>query len=242
VVTPAAPGTAATAYVAGTSALTTQLSAAVTAPVAGATDFGSSGLGVDATAKTVTVTNRTDGLLTIPTATLTDTTNFKITGGSCTTTTGIANGATCDFTVNFDPQSVSATPMTTTVNIASSSGTGATSIMLQGTGVTALTPNVAADTALGAPNSMETFTISNAAGANNSGQLTVGITGTDAATFSIIGDTCTTMGNLAAAGACTVTVRFLPGAAAAGAKVGTLTVAGAVSGNAATVALTATQP
>src|SRR6185436_14240577 len=101
-----------------------------------------------------------------------------------------------------------------TVNIASSSGSGAASIVLQGTGVTAITVDKPNDTAIGAPASSEVFTFTNAAGANDTGQLTVALSGTNASLFQITADTCTQMGHLAGGGMCAVTITFVPGAAA----------------------------
>jgi hypothetical protein len=82
----------------------------------------------------------------------------------------------------------------------------------------------------------ETFTFQNATGAPSTGLLEADLTGTGAAQFRIVADTCT--GNSVDSGlTCKVTVRFAP--SSAGAKAATLTVSG-TPGDSASVTLTGT--
>jgi hypothetical protein len=185
------------------------------------------------------VSNVLNGQTTTVGASLSNTANFQITGGTCTTAPEVAGNTSCTLTVVFDPAVVSASALTSVLTITSSVGTAPAPIVLQGTSTTAITSNPLTETNITNAGDAETFTFTNNAGADNTGQLTVSVTGTDAALFHVTADTCTTMGSLAAAGSCTVEVTFVPGAAT-GAKTATLTVTGAVSGNNATLALTAT--
>jgi hypothetical protein len=210
-------------------------------------NFGAAQYSVDTAAGQFDVSNQANGQLTLPTASLTNTTDFKITGGTCLTTAGIANGGSCTVLVVYDPQSVSATALASTLNITSSTGVGSTSLVLQGTSTSALTVDKPNDTAITNPTDHEDFTFTNATGANDTGQLAVALSGTDKDTFQITNDTCTMKGHLpgvgnGAARGCVVTIAFLPAAGVStGAKTATLTVSGVVAGNAATVGLTATK-
>jgi hypothetical protein len=74
----------------------------------------------------------------------------------------------------------------------------------------------------------ETFTFQNATGSPTTGVLVADLTGTDAAQFKIVDNTCT--GDTVAGGAtCKVTVRFSP--ASTGAKTAALSVSGTPGGS-----------
>lgn len=137
---------------------------------------------------------------------------------TCTGAT-LAAMATCSFNVRFAPDAVAA--FTGVAGVSATTG-GAASINLTGAGTAALT--AASPLAFGGitVNGMSDLPVTfTNGGAATTGTLTTARTGD--AQFSIQSDTCNAA-TVAAAGTCTVTVRFAP--LATGAVTGTLTVTG----------------
>ncbi|MGD0838888.1 MAG: choice-of-anchor D domain-containing protein, partial [Polyangia bacterium] len=133
-----------------------------------------------------------------------------------------ASYSTCDFYVQFDPQSgQSATAKTATLTATGSNG-GTATLSLTGTATGPLTINPSTGTFAATPvgtadvsTNAQTFTVANVTGTSVSqGPLTVAVTGTNAADFSIVTDTCSTV-TLAPSATCTISVGFAPSTAAA---------------------------
>jgi hypothetical protein len=240
----ATPGITNHIFVTGTSALPTQLTLA---PHAGSmTNYGNSPLG-KAVTMTFDVTNRANGQPTTVGPSLSNMVDFTISDENCSTQPGgqLAGGATCSIDVTFAPTTVGATALVSTLSVSSSGGGAPPGLVLQGVGVSALSAALKAGSTLPlntGGNTSATITISNAAGASNSGLLSTSVTGTDASLFQIMTNGCTMAGALAAGDHCDITVVFVAGSSATGNKTATLTVSGVVAGNAGSIDMTATNP
>jgi hypothetical protein len=161
---------------------------------------------------------------------------------------------TCDFYVQFYPQTgKSATPKTATLN-ASATGGGTASLTLTGIAsgpltITPTAPNIAAAVQLGGSSAATTFTVVNNGAANvNQGQLTVALGGANASEFGIVADACSTHAalvpntstttTLTPGSFCTLGVEFAP--ISVGAKTATVTVTSGTSTETAIATITAT--
>ncbi len=172
----------------------------------------------------------------IPTGALTaalsggDLTLFSVTTDGCTTQT-LAAGASCDVVVRFAP--TTAGSYATTLMVSASPG-GSVNVALSGTAVLpgaltiAPTIHVYNTVVLGATPANQVFTVTNTGGAMTS-TIAVMRTGTNAADFGNVDDTCTGS-TLAAASTCSIRVSFAP--ATAGLKNASLSVSATQGGTA----------
>jgi len=186
--------------------------------------FGSQAQGTTSGAKTFTITNTggsESGAIT-PVITGTNSADFAATNG-CTT---LIPAGTCIISVTFTPSSpggktanlvVSASPGGSVMATMDGSGTAVGDLTLS-PGSHSFTPTVVGTTSA-LPD--KTFTITNPSG-TASGPLTVTATG-DSSEFTKVSDNCNGMA-VAAAGTCTIVVRFAP--LSAGPKVAGYTIVG----------------
>jgi hypothetical protein len=235
-------------------AATGVLSSVLTLPV-GPLDFGTVTVGAASsttlTTATITVSNvasgQTTGAITIS---LDDTKNFTIAANNCVATLAtdpvitLAGGKTCTVVVQFTPQSVPTGGVISATLSAASTPGGTATVTVKGTAQSTMY--------FAAPDTL-TPAITTVAPANDGTGTTLpvvrrtteaaktallgaaAISGTDAASFSVIDDGC--YGSLLdSAEYCTVTVRS--SATGTTAKTATLTVGDGTSGNTATVTLT----
>lgn len=204
--------------------------------------FGNQPINTSSADQTFTVTNTGGADLTITAQTLSDTTDFTMTG-SCVKT--LAPGATCDFKVAFSPASSGA--KNATVTFTSDTAITSPTIDLDGTGTVApqfaVTPDsVAFDNQLTGTSSVAQNLV-----VTNPGTADLTISG-----ISLTGDTtdftlgsatdCTSSAIAPSIGSCTVTIAFNP--QTAGNKTASVSFTDNATGSPHTVALTghATQP
>jgi hypothetical protein len=187
-------------------------------------------VGTTAPAQTVTLTNTGTTELTFGLAVTGAAASDFSTAGTCTTT--LAPGASCAIDVSFKPTAAGA--RTATLAITSNALTSADNVALSGNGtpvplpvvsVSALSPF--ADQTVGTTSAAQTVTVTNTGNAN-----LVITTVTAGGDFSALGCAGAT---LAPAGSCSITVAFSP--TAAGARAGTLAIAGNAASSPDTVAL-----
>ena len=134
---------------------------------------------------------------------------------NCPTPASLAAGSSCTITVTFDPSTTSAE--SATLNIADTDASSPQTVALSGTGTTppagvALTPSSANFGTLTVKTSStaQVFTLSNNS-QNALGNIVASVTGTNAADFTIQGNTCPSSPNTLAKGtACTITMIFTP--------------------------------
>ncbi len=188
-----------------------------TAPVvslsASSLNFASTAVGSSAASQAVTLKNTGTGALTISGLSIAGTNASSFTETN-TCGSGLAIGASCTITVTFKPTVVGANMAA--IKIADNATGSPQSINLTGTATgpsVSLTPTslTFAATPVGTFAATQTVTVKN----TGTGPLTiasVGLTGTNASSFSL-GKTCGT--TLAASASCTVTVGFKPVAAGA---------------------------
>jgi len=215
----------------GTPESSTNQQGALTA-AASSQDFGTVNVGVQSAAFGVVFKNTgTDAIAQVSTALAgADADAFGIDSDGCSGKP-LAAGASCTVQVHFTPKSAGAKAAKLT---ASAPGTSAT-VALAGTG-SAASGSLAAspttkdfgDVATGTTSPATSFTLTNG-GAGATGNVTVTLTGTDKASFTV-SDPCSGK-PIAAGGSCSVSVAFAP--AATGAKAASLTAtADGVSGTA----------
>ncbi len=217
----------------------------ITAPIAQLTpttlSFGSSTVGTATATQTVTVGNTGNAPLVLSSI-ATASTEFAVSGGTCTASSSIAPGANCSIVLGFTPSAAGARSATLTV---SHNGTGGSSAAaLSGTGVAVV---VLAPIAQVAPTSVSFGTLNVGAASvtqsvivTNAGTTTLTLSGiaTGSTEFAIGGGTCSASSTVASSASCTILLAFTPNAV--GLRSATLTIGhNAVSGSA-TVALTGT--
>ncbi len=232
----AAPGGTATASLSGTVLSPAALTIAPTTNAYGGVVVGSSSAPFTFTVSNATG-NATTGALGISLAG-TNATDFSITGGTCTSSTTLAGGTSCTVLVTFSP--ASATALGTkgaTLTVTASPG-GSASASLSGTALAPAALSILPTTwdfgsfLAGVSSSTQTFTVSNAAGAQATSAIAVSLGGTNSGLFTIVTDACTGQ-TLAGGASCSVTAMFTPGAAAtAGAKSANLQASATTGGNA----------
>jgi cysteine-rich repeat protein len=184
-------------------------------------DFGQVPLDGESAQKLFTVSN-TGGVATgIPTISLNSPDvpdPFTIIGNTCTT--AIAAGDTCNVAVAFAPSGTNKGARAASLAVTASPG-GSTSAALIGTAVGNLTISPSSQemaAAVGSMSDVATFTITSSA-PQSTGVLSVVLSGTSAAEFSVVTNTCTM---LSQGQSCTVGLRFIP--ISAGPKAATLTI------------------
>jgi Pro-kumamolisin, activation domain/Abnormal spindle-like microcephaly-assoc'd, ASPM-SPD-2-Hydin len=219
--------------------------AAATAPAVTLTPtsltFASTTVGVTTAAQVVTVKNSGTAALTLTSETLTGTnaTSFLISANTCTTS--LAAAASCTVSVEFKPAAAGA--LTASLSIADNATGSPQVVALSGTATAAAGPAVTltptsltfASTTVGSTTAAQVVTVKN----SGTAALTLTsetLTGTNAASFLISANTCTT--SLAAAASCTVSVEFKP--TAAGALTASLSIADNATGSPQVVTLTGT--
>lgn len=195
------------------------------------------------TAQSVNLSNIGTGPLTLSALTLSGTGSSDYTrGGTCTSITVLAAGASCTLTFTLTPASVGA--RNASLAITHNAAGSPSAITLNGTGTAAPTPaislnattlnftsQVVATTSAGQP-----VTVSN----SGSAALTFGaltLTGTASGDFTR-GGSCTPTTVLVAGGTCTVTFTFTPGAV--GVRSATLALSSDASNGAAAITLSGT--
>jgi len=193
----------------------------------------------DLTVRTVTIRNTT--IATAQTTgplvfTLSNTAEFTVTDSAvsgCATArvSGLAGNTTCNVDVTLTP--LSAKTIADSLTVTAAPG-GTVVIPLNGTSVSAIT--VTPPTHTFAMNGMQVYTVT-LAGATNptpSGNLTVALSGANAASFMKSADTCTGASLHTGALTCTVTIVYT----GSGAATATLTVAGTTPGDTTSATLT----
>lgn len=191
---------------------------------------------------TVAISNVANGQQTGALTVTVNSTDFIIAGnapGSALDTTndcaaskfakGLAGGQSCNVYVIFAPTSIATPAKSGTVTVASAAAASAT-VALSGTAVTPLTATgTTSFSATVGSSADQTITIKNALTAPSTGFLSVVLSGANADQFRIVADTCTGTSlvevDSGTQSSCTVTVRFVPTAAATSDKA-TLTVSG----------------
>ena len=201
-------------------------------------DFGTQVVGTRSAAKPVTLTNNGGGSLAITSVTITEANagDFILGGDTCGGRT-IGQGATCGFTVAFQPSGTG--PRTATVTIADSSGAGTRTILLSGQGITGgITVEPISlqfgNVQIGSPSQPKTVTITNP---SSTATLTLGavtVSGANAGDFAKGPDACANQ-TLAPSASCEITIVFTP--SAGGQRSAVLTV-NTASGAAQTISLT----
>jgi len=189
-------------------------------------DFGNVVSGGQSTDQTFTVTNMGTASTGVPSAVLSDSSNFTISMNNCSA--ALAGSATCTIKARFNPGSTGSKLSSLTVMATPG---GAAPASLSGTGISpaalTLTPATQdlGSLVIGTQSSPFAFTVRNT-GASPSGSITPTLASTD---FTIASNGCT--GTLAAGATCSISVQF-SAAAPAGAKMATLSVAATPGGTA----------
>ncbi len=198
-------------------------------------DFGSQAVGSESTATDITVSNAAGALTTGDLAfALTNGTDYRIDSSACPMK--LAGAATCIVKVYFKPTTVGAA-LAGNLTVSATPG-GNPMAALTGAGTSAMTVNTGAfaSTTVGTASAEVTFTVTNAAGAPQTGILSTVLAGVDASQFVVSSDGCAGQ-RLNGAATCDVKVRFLP--STVGVKAAQFTVSG-TPGNSATATLGAT--
>lgn len=176
---------------------------------------------------TITVTNNGSAATAALTVQATgDATQFTKSADTCNGQT-VAAGATCTLTVKFTPTTAGQKAAGYTVI----NGTSSVSAGVTGLAATAAALAIAPPTqnfgsvVQGTTSSTVSINVANIGG-STTGAITAAVSGTDAAAFAIVTNTCTT---LAASATCQLTLRFTP--AKLGAAAATLTVSGTPGGS-----------
>ena len=186
--------------------------------------FGASTVGTAAATQSVTVSNAGTAALNLSGIT-TGSTEFTVSGGSCTATSSIAVGGNCSVVISFTPNAASARSATLTVS--HNAVGGSASVSLSGTGTAVVAPAAALlsaasvsfpAVAVGSTSAGQTLTLNNSGGS----PLTVSSSAVTGADFSISVSSCGASAVLAPGASCMVTVKFAP--TVVGARSGTLTI------------------
>ncbi|MFN8512849.1 MAG: choice-of-anchor D domain-containing protein [Chloroflexia bacterium] len=171
-------------------------------------DFGNQQVGTTSPAKTVTLTNTSNGPLSI-TSVVSSSAEFQVVGNTCGSQT-IAPNATCTVSVVFSPTSAGA--KTATLTIADSTNTGNHIVSLTGTGITGGLRFDPVAINFGQQQVLTTATQSIVVTNISSGPVTISAVtlglGTNSA-FTLTGNTCVGA-TLPAGGSCVVGVNFTP--------------------------------
>jgi hypothetical protein len=199
-------------------------------------DFGPVIVNADSAPVTLTVTARTSTGTLGTTADLAG--SFVVVADACQGQS-LAMGGHCAITVQFSPKALGLKTGTITVGSGDLKAQG----KLSGVGMGPISVAPAAvdlgSTAVGVATAAAAFTVTNAAGAPDTGALTVSFAGADVAGYSLTADGCTGT-SLPAGGSCMVSVIFTP--AAPGGRVVSLVVRGMNHTTAATVSAMGVAP
>lgn len=199
--------------------------------------FGSVQLGQQSATQTVTVRNGGTAALQM-TAIATGSSDFPLAGGTCSTATAVAAGASCTVLLKFQPQAAGS--RSGTLSITHNAAGSPSKVALSGTGTSAtavatISPgslSFAQTVGVAAP--AQTITVSNTGSASLSlSAITLG--GVAAGDYSITGGSCSAGDSVAAASSCTIAVGFTP--AAAGTRSGSLSITHSASGSPSVVSL-----
>lgn len=217
---------------------TATVAAAPVAALTASLAFGSVNLGTSTTAQTATLGNSGNSALVIGTLS-TGSTEFAITGGTCTAGGSVAAGASCTVNVTFTPSTagVRSANLVVTHNAAGAQSTTS----LSGTGV-ALNPVIGVSpTTLSFSQTINTTSAAQTVTVSNTGNAplvlsAVQLTGAQAAEYQIAaGTTCVAGGSVAANGSCVVKLSFTP--TVVGARTATLGLTHNATGSPSSVAL-----
>lgn len=200
--------------------------------------FGSIVVGASAASQSVTVSNGGTANLSFS-AIATGTSEFPITGGTCTTASTVAPGASCTVGVGFTPASSGARSGTLTIT---NNGSGSPlAVALSGTGianspVAQLAPgSLSFNQTIGVASTPQTITVSNT-GTSALKLSSITVSGAAAADYVIdSSSTCASGGSVAANNSCNVKVVFTP--SSSGARAASLNVAHNAANSPSTVAL-----
>ncbi|MEI8082186.1 MAG: choice-of-anchor D domain-containing protein, partial [Actinomycetes bacterium] len=211
-------------FTAPTSPQVIPLTGTAVAPVfsaAAPSAFGSVVVGATAPTRTITVTNTGDAPLIFASGAVAlsgpDASHFSKTADTCSSQT-IAAGGNCAVTVAFNPttRGAKSANVVFTDNATVEGNTSPQSLALTGTGLApifaATVPTAFGNAQLGVDTPDRVFTVTN----NGDAALTfatgsVTVTGTDAASFAITNNTCSSAPtSVAPTNSCAVTVRFTP--------------------------------
>jgi hypothetical protein len=170
--------------------------------------FGKRALRTSSPGKVVTLTNTGTGTLNVSSITING--DFAITSKTCGTT--VAPGSSCNVSVTFTPTLIGVRTGTLTFN--DNAPTNPQTVALTGTGTQISLSPVSLNfgtAALGTTTAPKSVTVTNV-GTNPVTFTSISIAGTNPGDYQISANTCGT--SLAAAGSCTVSVRFKPTAVA----------------------------
>ncbi|MFN8512851.1 MAG: choice-of-anchor D domain-containing protein [Chloroflexia bacterium] len=208
-------------------------------------DFGYQQVNTSSLPQTVTVTNSTNGPLTLTNPNIVGGTHFQESGDTCNGLT-LAPNQSCTIGVIFRPTAVG--PQSDTLRITYLDGQGNNvnvNVALNGIGITAQVSVTPAsldfgNVQTGSASPAQTVTVKNV-GAGPVSVTNFGIIGANAAEFEVVGNTCMSLGNpatLPPGGTCTFAVRFIP--ATGGSKIAQLSITDSASGTPQLVGLSGT--
>ena len=192
---------------------TATAAAAPIASLTGSLAFGSMNVGTTSTAQTATLSNTGNAPLTLGSI-ATGSTEFAVSGGTCSAGGSVAASASCTVNLTFTPSAAGA--RSATLVVAHNAGGAQSSTSLSGTGV-ALTPVIGlSPTSLSFSQVVNSTSVAQSVTLSNTGNaaLTLGtlsIGGAQAADFQLAtGTTCAAGGSVAANASCLIKVAFAP--------------------------------
>lgn len=170
-------------------------------------------IGATSAAQNVTLSNTGSAALSLSAITLGNPADFIIAGGTCSAGGGVAAGSSCTISVAFKPAAGATGTRSGTLSISHSASGSPGSVALSGSANAAATPAATLSAALsfgsvnlGTTSAAQTATLSNVGAA----PLVIGTLSTGSTEFVIGTGTCAAGASLAAAGSCTVSLRFAP--------------------------------
>ena len=201
--------------------------------------FAATTVGGTSPVQSVTLSNTGTTALSL-TSIASNSTLFRISGGTCAAGGSIAAGANCTVTMTFNPAAAGAASGTLTFTHNANPATN--TVALSGTGIAAAAPIAGAapatltfaSTTVGVTTAAQTVTLSNTGNA----ALALSAIASSSPAFVVSGGSCASGGSVSAGSNCTVMLSFKP--TAAGAASGTLTFSHNASPNISTVALSGT--
>ena len=218
-------------------------SGAVTAPVAAVSPsslaLAATAIGANSAAQNVTVSNTGNAALVLSSITLSNSADFVIAGGTCSTGASVAAGASCTVSVAFAPSAGATGTRSGTLAIASNASPA--SVSLSGNATAALAPAAALTASLafgsvnlGTTSGVQTATLTN----TGTAALTLGSLSTGSSEFALAGGSCAAGASLAAGASCTVQLSFTP--AAAGTRSASLVITHNAAGGSSSTSLSGT--
>ena len=187
-------------------------------------NFGTSVVGTATSSQTVTVSNTGTAALNLS-AISTASTEFKLTGGTCTAASSVAPNANCTIMIAFTPSAAGGRSATLTVSHNATGGSSA--VGLSGSGAAAAGPAQAqlsataltfASTSLGGSSAGQTVIVTNSGGS----PLTMGSIVSSNSDFAITLSTCVAATVVTPGANCLISVAFAP--SAIGARSAVLTI------------------